>query len=209
MSNIKPIQPELHVEVLTTRQLEQIKSGTFHILETAGVHFPSERALKVFAEHGAQVDVENQIVRLSPELIVEALSHAPRSYSLSGRSKGTDLLLDGSRSFFGTDGCGTLTVDMTTGEQRRSSKADVAMMARVADYLSSIAFYWPMVSAQDCGRLAPLHELEAAFNNTTKHVQTETVMGAELARTAVRMAEVIAGSEAQLRKRPPLSRCRP
>jgi len=205
MSNIKPIQPELHLEVLNAEQLEHIKSGTFHILETVGVHFPSARALKVFAEHGAQVDIENQIVRLSPEVIVEAMSHAPRSYSLGGRAEGTDLLLDGSCSFFGTDGCGTLTVDITTGEQRRSSKADVAMMARVADSLSSIAFYWPMVSAQDCGRLAPLHELETAFNNTTKHIQTETVMGAELARYAVRMAEVIAGSEEQLRKQPPLS----
>lgn len=78
-------------------------------------------------------------------------------------------------------------------------------MARIADKLSSIAFYWPMVSAQDYGRLAPLHELEASFLNTGKHVQTETVMGAELARNAVRMAEAIAGSDEQLRKRPPLS----
>ena len=43
------------------------------------------------------------------------------------------------------------------------------MMAHVADYLSSISFYWPIVSAQDFGRLAPLHELDAAFNNTVKH----------------------------------------
>lgn len=78
-------------------------------------------------------------------------------------------------------------------------------MAHVADYLSSIAFYWPMVSARDYGRLAPLHELDAAYNNLVKHVQTETVMGAELARYAVLMAEVIAGSKENLRRRPPLS----
>ena len=62
-------------------------------------------------------------------------------------------------------------------------------MARVADYLASIGFYWPMVSAQDHGRLAPLHELDASFGNTVKHVQTETVMGERPARYAVRMAE--------------------
>ena len=144
-------------------QLAEIKSATFQILETAGVHFPSERALQVFAEHGAQVDLESQIVRLSPELVAEAMSHAPRSYVLSGRAEGTDLLLDGTRSYFSTDGCGTLTVDFETGEQRRSCKDDVARMARVADYLSSIAFFWPMVSAQDFGHLAPLHELDAAY----------------------------------------------
>jgi trimethylamine--corrinoid protein Co-methyltransferase len=78
-------------------------------------------------------------------------------------------------------------------------------MARVADYLSSIAFYWPMVSAQDYGRLAPLHELDATYNNLAKHVQTETVMGADLAEYAVEIASVIAGSEEELQQKPPLS----
>jgi len=193
MSEIKPIQPELRLDVLNAEQLSEIKSATLQVLENVGVHFPSVRALKMFSEHGAWVDMENQIVRLSPELVAKAMSHAPRSYVLSGRAEGTDLLLDGTRSYFSTDGCGTLTVDFETGEQRPSCKEDVAKMARVADYLSSIAFFWPM------------HELDATYNNLVKHVQTETVMGAELAGYAVRMAEVIAGSKESLRRRPPLS----
>jgi trimethylamine--corrinoid protein Co-methyltransferase len=119
--------------------------------------------------------------------------------------EGTDLLLDGTASYFGTDGCGTLTVDFETGQQRRSRKDDVARMARVADYLSSVSYYWPMVSAQDFGHLAPLHELDASFNNTAKHVQSETVMGEVPARYAVRMAEAIAGDRKTMRARPPLS----
>ncbi len=205
MIDIKPIRPKLHLEVLTADELAAIRAATLHVLEHVGVSFPSERALRIFAEHGAQVDVEGQIVRLPPDLVTEAMSHAPRSYVLSGRAEGTDLLLDGTNSYFGTDGCGTLTVDFETGEQRYSCKEDVAKMARVSDHLSSIAFYWPMVSAQDYGRLAPLHELDASFNNTVKHVQTETVMGERPAQYAVRMAEVIAGDRERMRKRPPLS----
>jgi trimethylamine--corrinoid protein Co-methyltransferase len=202
---IEPIQPKFLLEVLSAQQLLELKSATLHVLEHVGVHFPSERALRVFAEHGAQVDREREIVRLSPELVIEALRHAPRSYTLSGRAGGTDLLLDGTASYFGTDGCGTRTVDFETGEERRSCKEDVARMARVADYLSSVSFYWPMVSAQDYGRLAPLHELDASFNSTVKHVQTETVMGERPAHYAVRMAEVIAGDREAMRARPPLS----
>jgi trimethylamine--corrinoid protein Co-methyltransferase len=193
------------LEVLDAGQREEIKSATLHIMEQVGVRFPSERALRVFAEHGAQVDSERQVVRLPSDLVLQAMGQAPRSYVLSGRAEGTDLILDGKRSYFATDGCGTLTVDFETGQQRYSCKEDVARMARVADYLSSIAFYWPMVSAQDHGRLAPLHELDASFNNTVKHVQTETVMGEKPARYAVRMAEVIAGDRDAMRARPPLS----
>jgi len=205
MPNIKPVRPKLDLKVLSADELAAIKSATLHILEHVGVHFPSERALRVFAEHGAQVDVDSQIVRMSPDLVMEAMSHAPRSYILSGRVEGTDLVLDGTASYFSTDGCGTRTVDFETGEQRASCKDDVAKMARVADHLSSIAFYWPMVSAQDCGWTAPLHELDASFNNTVKHVQTETVMGEKPARYAVRMVEVIAGDRETMRTRPPLS----
>jgi trimethylamine--corrinoid protein Co-methyltransferase len=78
-------------------------------------------------------------------------------------------------------------------------------MARVSDYLTSVAFYWPMVSAQDFGLLAPLHELDASYRNTVKHVQTETVMGELPARYAVRMAEVISGDAERMRAKPPLS----
>ena len=205
MPNIAPIQPKLHLEVMSTQQLAEIRAATLHVLEHVGVHFPSERALRVFAEHGANVDRKSQIVKLPPDLVIEAMGHAPRSYLLSGRAEGTDLTLDGSTTYFGTDGCGTRTIDWETGIERRSSKADVAMMAWVSDYLSSVSFYWPMVSAQDHGLLAPLHELDASFNNTAKHVQTETVMGAKPAQYAVHMARVIAGGSERMLSSPPLS----
>ncbi|MBL7062765.1 MAG: trimethylamine methyltransferase family protein [Anaerolineae bacterium] len=205
MPDIKPIHPRFHLEVLSADGLEAIKSATLHILEHVGVRFPSERARRIFAGHGAQVDMESQIVRLPAELVMWAMGHAPRSYTLGGRADGTDLLLDGANCYFGTDGCGTETVDFETGERRRSCKEDVAKMARVADYLSSVALYWPMVSAQDYGWTAPLHELDASFNNTVKHVQTETAMGEKPARYAVRMGEVIAGDREKMRARPPFS----
>jgi len=204
MPDIQPIRSRFHLEVLSADEREAIRSATLHVLEHVGVQFPSERALRVFAEHGARVDRESQVVRLPPHLVTGALSHAPRSYLLSGRAGGTDLLLDGRASYFTTDGCGTRSVDFETGEERRSCKEDVARMARVADYLSSVAFYWPMVSAQDYGWTAPLHELDASFNNTVKHVQTETAMGEKVAQYAVRMGEVIAGSR-EMRARPPFS----
>ena len=203
--NIEPIKNKLEFNVLTSGQVKEIQSATLTILENVGVHFPSKRALKVFSEHGAEVDPDTQIVRFPADLVFEAMSHAPRVYTLSGRAAGTDLLLDGSASYFSTDGSGTETIDITTGVQRQSTKADVAMMAKVSDYLSSISFYWPIVSAQDYGSLSPLHELDASFNNTSKHIQSVTIIGEDLARYALQMAEVIAGSKKTLRTRPPLS----
>jgi len=90
-----------------------------------------------------------------------------------------------------------------TGQRRASCKADVSQMAHISDYLSSVAIYWPMVSAQDYEMSAPLHELDASWNNTAKHVQSETVMGEIPARYAVEMATVNAGDRDELRRRSP------
>ena len=202
---LQPIVPAYHLEMLSQAQLDQLQSATLEILEQIGVHCPSEKALSIYAEHGGLVDFERQIVRLSPDVVMAAMAHAPRHYTLGGRLPAFDLTLDGRALYCATDGCGVETIDFATRQRRPSKKEDVADMARVSDYLSAIGFYWPMVSAQDFPATAPLHELEASFNNTVKHVQSETVMGEWAANYAIEMAQVVAGNETDLRQRPPLS----
>jgi trimethylamine--corrinoid protein Co-methyltransferase len=202
---IQPIKPAYRIRILTDEQLEQFKANTFEILENTGFHCPSERALKIYAEHGGKVDFETQIVKLSPDVILEALSHAPRYYTMGGRTQAFDLDLSKGETYEATDGTGTKAIDYETGELRSSIKDDVAKSARIADYLSSISFYWPMVSAQDHPICPSLHELDASFNNTLKHVQTPTVVEEITARYAVEMAKVVAGDEDTMRARPPLS----
>ena len=202
---LQPIKPRKHFHVVDEEQIQTLANGTLEILAETGVHCPSEKCLKIYADHGADVDFEKQIVRLQPDLVSASLSTAPRYYDMGARSPAHDIHLDGTGMFCATDGCGIETIDFATRKRRSSCKDDVAKMARVADYLTSIGFYWPIVSASDHPATAPLHELDACFNNTVKHVQSETATGEELGKYAVEMARVIAGDEETMRKRPPLS----
>ncbi len=203
--NLQPIKPGYRVRVLSDSQLADLKAATLAILEDVGVHCPSAWVREIYAEHGAQVDPETHIVRLPADVVLAAMATAPRYYTMGARHPDFDLALDGTALYAATDGCGVEVMDFETRERRPSTKADCAAMARVSDYLSSVGFYWPMVSAQDFPETAPLHELDASFNNTIKHVQTETVMGDIAARHAVEMARVVAGDEKTMRERPPLS----
>jgi len=63
-------------------------------------------------------------------------------------------------SYFANDGYGHNVVDSITGEQLASTKADVGMMVRINDYLSSMSISWTMISALDCSIASPLHEVE-------------------------------------------------
>lgn len=204
---ISPIEhPKLHLEVLSQEDVRRIHQASLEVIETVGVHFPSDWALEILEEAGARVDWESQIARIPGHVIEEALAKAPASYVLCARDPALDLPLDGQHSYLSTDGCGVEVIDLETGERRRSTKRDVAESALVADYLPQIAFYWPIVAAQDClPETRSLHELEAAWNNTTKHVQTECVITAREAEAAIEMAACIVGGREELRKRPILS----
>ena len=201
----EPIESPYQLHYLTEAQLDQLQAATLEILERTGVRFPSDKALAVLAQHGAQVEAKTQIVRFPRDLVLKMMAKVPRYFNMGGREPSHDFQLKTGASYFTTDGCGVETVDLETHKRRPSRKADVGMMARISDYLPSVAFYWPMVSAQDHGTTAPLHELDATYNNTLKHAQSETIMGEAPARYAVEMATVIAGSREELRRRPNFS----
>lgn len=192
------------INVLSEAELETLKNGTLQLLSEVGVHFPTKKALSIFADHGADVDWENEIVRMSPELVKKAMSTAPRSFVLGGREKRFDLTLDGRASYLTTDGCGVHVIDPETREKRASKKADVEMMARIADAIPSVCFFWPMVSAQDYGKAAPLHECHAGLTNTLKHVRGGTTIHPKLAPAIVELATIVRGSEEERRRRPPI-----
>jgi trimethylamine--corrinoid protein Co-methyltransferase len=202
---LEPLKSDFTFRHLSDQQLDQLQSATLRILEDVGVRFPSEQAMTILGDHGAQVDPDSQVVRFPADLVHKAMSTVPRYFQVGARAPDYDFHLADGVTYFTTDGCGVETVDFETGEKRPSSKADVGQMAHICDYLSSIAFYWPMVSAQDFGTTAPLHELDASWSNTVKHVQSETLMGAELARYAVEMGTVIAGDADELQRRPVFS----
>ena len=202
---LEPLRSSRRVRFLADRQLDELRAATLRILEEVGVKFTSERALAVFEEHGASVDRRTQVVRLAPDLVLRAMATVPRYPTLAARDPSRDLVLQEGVTWFTNDGCGMEVMDVETGEVRPSTLADVADMARVGDYLPSIGFVWPIVSATDHGRTSPLHELGAIWNATTKHVQSETIMGGAHCRYALEMGTVLAGSREGLRRRPNFS----
>jgi trimethylamine--corrinoid protein Co-methyltransferase len=205
--NIKSISdPKLKLEILTTEEVKKIHAATLWIIEHVGVRFPSQRALEIWEAHGAQVDREKKIVRVKGEVIEEALKKCPPAYSLAARDPGQDLPLDGNHVYLGTDGCGVEVIDLQSGQKRTSCLSDVRDIARVADATEEVAFHWVPVSAQDTPpESRGLHEIKTIWENSTKHVQTESIYSVPEALAAMEMAALIAGGKDKLRQRPVLS----
>ena len=198
--------PKLKLEVLTPQEVQNIHDATLWIIEHVGVRFPSKRALEIWEAKGATVDHEKKIVRAKPQLIEDALKKCPPAYNLAARDPEQDCSLDGNHVYLGTDGCGVEVIDIETGQKRTSQLSDVRDIARVADATEEVGFHWVPVSAQDTPVEARgLYEIKAVWENSTKHVQTESIYNVAEAKAAIEMAAILAGGKDKLRDRPVLS----
>jgi trimethylamine--corrinoid protein Co-methyltransferase len=205
--HIKSItHPKLSLNILTPQEVQRIHEATLTILSKVGVRFPSRRALEIWEAHGAAVDHDKMIVRVKPHIIEDALKTAPPAYTLCARDAQQDCPLDGNHVFLGTDGCGVEVIDIHTQQRRTSVLQDVADIARLADATEEIGFHWVALSAQDKpAETRGLHEIKALWENSTKHVQSESIYNEREARSAMEMAIAVTGSQDALRKRPLLS----
>jgi trimethylamine--corrinoid protein Co-methyltransferase len=201
---IQPIEPAFRQTYHSQEQLDRLRQATLDILETVGMRFQSQKALDILEEAGASIDRATEVAKLPPALVLEAMATAPRSFALGARDASCDIAVGDGRTYCTTDGSAVELIDFQTRERRRSTKEDVADVSRLQDALSSIAFWWPTLSAGDHGETAQLHEIDAGWNNTVKHLQG-FVQGEREARYAVEMATVIAGSAEELRRRPVMS----
>ena len=61
--DIIPFSSPYKMEVLSPSELHTLQNGTLNILSAVGVSFPSEKALGIFADHGADVNWNTKIVK--------------------------------------------------------------------------------------------------------------------------------------------------
>mgnify|MGYP001059473218 CR=1 FL=1 len=182
-------------------KLTEVHARSLDLLENTGIHFYSERARAILAGAGAQID--GDIVKMPAQVVESALAKAPAQFTLHAREPKHDLVVDGRQTYYSQDGCAAHTVDFETGARRASTKADISAMALISDYLDAVDIVSPTVSAQD---VPPegivVHELEACFLNSGKHVLTESVTSAREAQAQIELAATLVGGKDELRKRP-------
>lgn len=186
-------------------ELYSIHLATLEVLQKSGIRVESNEALEIFDAGGAIVDRNTHIVKFPPYLVEDTIHSAPSKIVLAGRNPKHDVVIENKRVHYTNFGEGIMVIDPYTGEYRKSIKQDTANAALMCDALDEIDICLRAVAAHDVSpKVHPLHEVEACFNNTTKHVFTGGISGRQ-AEIIFEMAAEVAGGRDKLRERPILS----
>ena len=198
----RPRSGGLHVNVFTESELDDIHLATLEVLERTGVFVEADEALDIFADGGCWVDREAHVVRIPPHVVEDAVRSAPSKFVLCGRDPKNDIVLEPSRVAFTNFSEGIRVVDPQTGELRDSTKADIADIARLNDYLSDIETFEIAVGAKDVpAETCAVHNAEAQYLNTTKPIGIGPLSRIETVAIFEMAAEIVGGAD-ELRRRP-------
>jgi len=183
--------------------VRKIADAAMAVLAESGMAVYSDAALESLRSAGARVDAENRIVRLPRSLVEDAIDSNPSSITLFSRDGEHDAVLEGDRVHYATGGTAIYVLDPDTGERRPSTVEDVILNARMVDALENIHAFTINVFPNEIEQKdhIDVNRFFHALDNTTKHVMGG-IYSMKGCQDVVRMARMIAGSDAALQEKP-------
>ncbi len=179
-----------------------IHEAALEVMEKVGVRVHSKNARAALKKAGAIVDEKSPDVKFPKDVVKSLISKAPQTVVLAGRTKEFDLPLDGTHSYYTTDGCGIAVWDSAKKTRRKPVLEDIRRTALIGDYLPYVSIYEPMVVASDLPeKIHVVHGMKVSMENTQKHLLSESTTTVEEAKVQVKMAAEVVGGLEELRKR--------
>lgn len=177
-----------------------VHQKSVEILMEVGFCVPDDGVLKRLDSAGFPVNFQTQMVKLTKELLEEALRTLPKDVKLHD-SAGKVLAEVGTGPSFMGAGTPVNVFDLHTGEQRASTQQDVRNLVTLQNSLSQVDIVRPTVTATDQGQESDLVEIAELLRNTDKPIVHRT-LAPERIESAIEMIYLKAGGEKLFRDKP-------
>ena len=189
-------------ELLTAEQVEQIHEASLEILENVGMLVRNPKAREILAQHGCHVDSETELVRFPRTVVEEYRAAFPPTFTFCARDPQYDRTIPDDRPLILTGSSAPNIIDPVTGEERRARSDDIARIAYLINELPGYDVFSISTLADDAppGHFS-LARFYPALKNCAKPVRGNTP-NLDDANKILRLAALIAGSEAAFRAHP-------
>ncbi|GAB4471553.1 MAG: trimethylamine methyltransferase MttB [Anaerolineales bacterium] len=179
---------------------QKLFEGALQVLQSTGILILNPKAQQILRSKGCSAEGERFFI--PGALVEQAISSAPRAFTLWGRVEEKAIHIQPKRVHFGPGPTCTYFYDPYTGERRRSRKGDAALVARVCEGLENIDYVMSLSIFDDVPpALSPLYEFAEMIAATRKPVIAWATKPDVLAQI-YRVALAVAGGEDQFAERP-------
>lgn len=199
-------QPEINtfrprMRVLSEEQAWAIHYAALEILERTGFVMEHPEVQRNLLDAGCRLDEEGRLL-MPARLAEDALKSAPRQITLYNQQGQRTMPLVNGNFYYGTGSDTIFTIDLETGERRRTVLQDTANFARLVDGLGNMDFSMSMGNPAD----APIediyvHVFAEMVENSNKPICFIADSGQDIAKIHD-IACLVAGGEEVLAQRP-------
>jgi trimethylamine---corrinoid protein Co-methyltransferase len=158
-------------QFLSEDDKQLIHQESIKILDNVGVKVHSKRALKILKENGARV--QNDVAKISKEMIDQALKTAPKSFVLGARNPEKNFALPSTYSGYVLDNGGIFTRDFKTGERRNANLQDHKDFLKVFDEMKLASLVWGTTVHEFPKHSGAVRTDITSFMYSTLHIQDE------------------------------------
>jgi trimethylamine--corrinoid protein Co-methyltransferase len=183
-------------------QSRQVHEASLEVLEEAGLIVRNEKARRRFAEFGAKVDHETELVKIPAPVVEKFRAMVPPTITLRGRDPQFDVTFPRKLPVIATASSAPDIVDPVSGVTRRATSHDIANIAHLVNELPGLDVFSISVLADDAPKdQFSLSRFYPALKNCRKPVRT-SVIDVREAEQVLRLGELIAGSKEAFWERP-------
>jgi trimethylamine--corrinoid protein Co-methyltransferase len=196
---VPTFQPRL--KVLNRDQVLAIHTAALEIVEKIGFWMEHPGALEMLHGAGCRV-TDGNWVYMPACLAEQALTTVPRQIALYDQQGNKAMPMTDGNPFYGTGSDATFTIDIETGERRRTVLKDVTNFARLVDGLEHMSFAMSMSNPED----VPIEDIYVyVFAEMVKNTNKPMVFIADSARDLAKIHEIaclVTGGEEEFRRKP-------
>ncbi len=189
------------MSVFSEAQCQELVQAAIEANWRTGTEFNDKESLEILKKAGCWVDGKR--VRIPAYITERALKTCQKHIVLcNSRTGARELFIEGNNAYFGSGPCTPFTRNPFTNERHRATRQSVSWATKVLDALPNIDYAMSLGIVQDVPLLlSDRHEFEQQILNTDKPIIT--VCNDEWGQAdVIKMAEIIAGGEEELRKNP-------
>ncbi len=191
-------QPQFRM--VSDEQVRDLHYASLHILSDIGMKIDDQQVRALLLDAGAWESGDR--VKIPEKLVVDAISSAPSRITMYNRLGELTMPLEKGKVFFGSGSDTTFTLDLETGERRRTVAQDAEDFARLGDALTHIDFVMSMSNPSDVyADDLYLHSFVRMLRGSVKP-NLYTVQNRKDLEDIYRIGVAIAGGEQELRDKP-------